>query len=280
MNFEVDFYEELRRLIYQIPNGSVSTVYDLAEALGDKSSKNAILEILNKKDFEIFKNKVVTIFNSEEKLFKNFSSRKLLFILREFQKNQSKRIIESDKFDKFELIAGVDVSYKDDKAYAACVVLNMDLRIIDMSFTTYKTRFPYIPGYLSFREGPPIREVVKRVSGFDILMVNGHGVAHPRFFGLASHVGLELDIPTIGVTEKRLVGKIISKNDSWDAILYKGRVVGAKLNVKGKKNIYVSVGHKISLDTSIKIVRNFCTGFELPEPLRIAHILSKNLLKS
>lgn len=279
MNVEFNFYEELRRLIYQIPEGMVSTVDDLAEALGDKRSKSVILEILNREDFANFKRKIVSTINSGDKLFRDFSSNKPLNILREFQRNQSKKIIESDRIDKFELIAGVDVSYKDDLACAACVVLNKDLKITDISLTIYKTTFPYIPGYLSFREGPPIKEVVKGVSDFDILMVNGHGVAHPRFFGLASHIGLDLGKPTIGVTKKRLVGKIIS-NDFWDVVVYKGRVVGAKLNINRKKSIYVSVGHKISLDTSVEIVRRFFIGCELPEPLRIAHILSKNLGKN
>lgn len=280
MSFEFDFYSELRRLIYQIPEGKVSKIDDIAEALGDKGSKSAILDILNRKDFANLKNKIVDTFHQEDELFRNFSSTKPLAILKKLQENFAKKIIEMNKFEKIEIIAGVDVSYKDDLSYAACVVLKKDFKIVDVSFSTYKTRFPYIPGYLSFREGPPIKEVVKRVSDFDILMVNGHGVAHPRFFGLASHVGLDLDKPTIGVTKKRLVGKIIPGKGSWDAIIYKGRIVGAKLSINRNKNIYVSVGHKISLDTSTEIVKNFCIGYDLPEPLRIAHILSNNLRKN
>lgn len=279
MDFEIDFYSELRQLITQIPEGKVSIIDDIAKALGDKSSKSAILEILNRKEFLNLKNKIVFTSNSENELFRNFSSSRLLSFLRKLQTSLAKKIIEIDEFERIDLIAGVDVSYKDDLAHAACVVLNKDFRIIHVSFSIYKTRFPYIPGYLSFREIPPIKEAVRGAPDFDILMVNGHGVAHPRFFGLASHVGLNLDKPTIGVTKKRLVGKIISNKDTWDTIVYKGRVVGAKLTIHGKKNLYISVGHKISLDRSVEVVKKFSVGYDLPEPLRIAHILSRNLEK-
>ncbi|MBS7652348.1 endonuclease V [Candidatus Bathyarchaeota archaeon] len=279
MNFEIDFYSELRRLIYQIPEEKVSLIDDIAEALGDKASKSAILEILNKKEFKNLKNKIVYNYTSEKEVFKNFSSTKPLNFLKRLQENLAKKIIEKDEFEKIEHIAGVDVFYKDDLAYAACVVLNKNFRIIQVSFSTGKTRFPYIPGYLSFREIPPIKKAVEGVSDFDILMVNGHGVAHPRFFGLASHIGLDLDKPTIGVTKKRLVGKTIPKKGSWDAIVYRGRIVGANLKIYGKNNLYISVGHKISLDTSIEIVKKFSIGCDIPEPLRIAHILSSNLGK-
>ncbi len=279
MNFEIDFYSELHQLLTQIPEGKVSIIDDVAKALGDISSKPAILEILNRKEFLNLKNKIVYNSNSENELFRNFSSSRPLSFLKRLQKNLAKKIIEMDKFERIDLVAGVDVSYKDDLAYAACVVLNNDFRIIHVSFSIYKTRFPYIPGYLSFREGPPIKEVVRRAPDFDILMVNGHGIAHPRFFGLASHVGLDLNKPTIGVTKRRLVGKMISKKDSYDVIVYKGRVVGAKLTILGKRNLYISVGHKISLDTSIEVVKKFSIVYDLPEPLRIAHILSRNFGK-
>lgn len=277
MSFEFYFYDELRRLIHQIPEGMVSIVDDLAKALGDKRSIPAILETMEREDFSNLKGKVVPTQNSRCNLFKNFNSNMPLKILREHQKKISKKIIEIDQFDKAELIAGVDVSYKGDLAYSACVVLNKDFKISDVSITKYKTIFPYIPGYLSFREKTPIIDAIKGVSGFDILMVNGHGVAHPRFLGLASHVGLDLDKPTIGVTKRRLVGEIIAKGDSWNPVLFKGRIVGARINIYGKENLYVSVGHKISLSTSVEIVKNFLIGYNLPEPLRIAHILSKNL---
>ena len=280
MNLELDLYDEIRRLIFQIPEGMVAVADDIAVALGDKRSKVAVMEILNRKDFEDLKGKVVRTFDSRYKLFRNFSSTRPLNILKEFQKVSSKKIIEKDSFDKLEFIAGVDVSYEDDLAYASFVIIDKNYRIIDIKFSKCKTNFPYIPGYLSFREGPPIIEVVKRSPDFDILMVNGHGLAHPRFFGLASHVGLELDKPTIGVTQKRLVGKMISHNKECSILIYRGRIVGAKLNIHGKKNLYVSVGHKMSLDTSIEIVKKFCTDLNLPEPLRVAHILSKNFGKN
>ncbi|KON31223.1 hypothetical protein AC482_01555 [miscellaneous Crenarchaeota group-15 archaeon DG-45] len=187
------------------------------------------------------------------------------------QREMSASVVDEDRFSGRELIAGVDAAYRGDEAFAACVVLDNRLQVVESATAAVSVRFPYIPGYLSFREAPVVEAAAGRVSGFDVLLVNGHGVAHPRGCGLATHVGLDLDMPTIGVARRRLVGAVGEAADGWAPILHGGGVVGAMLIVEGRAPVYVSVGHKVSLTTGIEIVRGMMAGESLPKPLGMAH---------
>jgi deoxyribonuclease V len=178
------------------------------------------------------------------------------------------------------MIAGADISYSrgDDLFFAAVVVLKFpSMKIIETSSYSERVTFPYIPGLLTFREGPALIQAFKQLKNApDVVIFDGHGIAHPRGIGLASHMGLFLDIPTIGCAKKRLTG--IHDEPGIDAGNYSfltrddctiGAVVRTKKNVKP---VFVSQGHKISLQTAIDIVLSACTGYRLAEPVRRAHL--------
>jgi len=184
------------------------------------------------------------------------------------QEKLKKKLILKDDFYSNENIAGVDVAYKDDKALCAVVIMSRD-KVILKKTKESKVKFPYIPGFFAFREAPPIIKTVKDIKDkIDILLVNGHGIAHPRGFGLASHVGLILNIPTIGIATSLLCGEV-----KENYIFLNGKKTGYKY-----KKIYISPGHRVSLLSSIKIVEDCMIGHKLPEPLHRAHVLAKRIL--
>lgn len=277
MAARVDFYQALRGLIDQIPQGWVSTPIDLADALGDRRAARAVSEALQRDELRDAAEKVVKSPPPVWKVFRDFSTDRPLLRLLEFQRVMSDRVVQEDRLSGAELIAGVDVAYAGDKAYAACIVLDDRFEVVDSASATIDVRFPYIPGYLAFREAPAVEAAAKRVSGFDVLLVNGHGVAHPRGCGLASHVGLDLEVPMIGVARRRLWGAVGAPRGDWTPLLHGDRVIGAKLSIGGRHPIYVSVGHNISLETSIGIVRRMVRRGRLPEPLREAHRAAEEL---
>jgi len=272
-----DLYQHLHRLLNQIPRGMVSTNRDLAEALGDVRASAAVAEALKRDEFHFASDKVVEGTTTGRKYFSGFVSEHPLRSLLDIQRERSSEIVVEDRFDSAELIAGVDAAYRDDEAFASCLVLDRELNVTEEASTRLRVRFPYIPGYLSFREAPAVEAVVKRLRRFDVLMVNGHGIAHPRGCGLASQVGLDLAIATIGVATRILVGTVGIAKDGWAPLHYGGRVVGAKIEEDRRAPIYVSVGNKISLKTSVDLARAMRLGGRLPEPLRLAHQASLDL---
>jgi deoxyribonuclease V len=168
-------------------------------------------------------------------------------------------------------VCGVDVSYKDNTAYGAAVILDKNKQVIEVAKSSLKVTSPYIPGFFVLREARPILKTIgKLTTDFDLILVDGNGQLHPRRFGLACYIGLALDKPTIGVAKKLLCGKV-KKNKTVE---YEGKIIGYEINHKGKK-IYVSVGHKISLKKSVKIVNELCDKGWQPEPLRLADTYSK-----
>ncbi len=179
----------------------------------------------------------------------------------------SKKIILKDSVKKIKTIGGCDNSFFSDKVISVIVVLNYkNLRIIEKKNTISKANFPYIPGYLSYREVPPIIKTYKKLKNKpDILLCDFNGVLHPRKIGAASHLGLLLNIPTIGVAKNLLCGKI---KDNYVFVNNEKR--GYALKNKNYKPIYISPGHKITLEKSIKIVKH-CLKNKIPEPIRLAH---------
>jgi deoxyribonuclease V len=171
-------------------------------------------------------------------------------------------------------VCGVDVSYHMNKAFCSAVNMNRNsFEIIETQESRSAIEFPYVSGFFMLREANPIFTTLKKIeSSFDVLIVNGHGILHPRRMGLASFIGLLVDKPTIGVAKRLLCGI----EDKYNYVSIDQNVCGKKLT-RGRHNyVYVSVGHKISLDTSISIVRGLCReGAKLPEPLMTADILSK-----
>jgi deoxyribonuclease V len=169
--------------------------------------------------------------------------------------------------------------------YAGVVVLDAGtLETIETATAVISADFPYIPGFLSFREAPAVIAAIERLSvPPDLLMVDGHGLAHPRRCGLASHLGVLLDIPTVGVAKNILIGRSDTPGESrGDAtpLVHKGEVVGSTLRTRdGVSPVHISIGHRLSLKTAVKWVLSAGGGYRLPEPTRRAH-LAVNALRA
>jgi len=180
------------------------------------------------------------------------------------------------------LIAGVDISVNREPGVArgAVVVLNYpELRLVETKVISGRVDFPYVPGLLSFREAPLTLAACAQLSIIpDLVLVDGQGIAHPRRFGLASHLGLFLETPTIGCAKSRLCGQHEEPGDnpgSYAEVVDRGETIGVALRTKpGSKPLYVSIGHKVDLEAAIYWVLECCRGYRLPEPCRLAHLAS------
>ncbi len=196
---------------------------------------------------------------------------------RQLQEKLRNQVIQKDQFAEIRTIAGVDLGIKNDISLASVVVLNYpNLQIVDGVVAESRVNFPYIPGYLSFREIPPLLVAFARLKTEpDLIIVDGQGIAHPRRFGLACHLGLILDKPTIGCAKSRLCGKYIEpdiEKGSYTHILDQDEIIGVALRTRTNVNVvYVSIGHRISLDTARIITMRCCPKYRLPETTRYAH---------
>lgn len=195
----------------------------------------------------------------------------------ETQLRLSKEIIFEDTLpEKIGFVAGVDVAYARGMSIGAVAVLHYDsLKLVESQTALCKTRFPYIPTLLSFREIPPAVLSIKKLRVQpDIFLVDGQGFAHPYRCGFASHLGLAIGKPTIGVAKSRLFGEV-ERTKTEDEVAFlknKGEVVGAIVTIKrGCKPVYVSVGHMVSLETAIKIIMHCTSNNRIPEPVLKAH---------
>lgn len=176
-------------------------------------------------------------------------------------------------------MAGADVSVSRGRgeARAAAVVLSFpELAVIEVALAEGKPKFPYIPGLLSFREAPLVVEAFSRLKARpQLLLVDGQGQAHPRRFGLACHLGLLLDLPAIGCAKSRLWGvhgEVGPEVGDWAPLMDGEETIGVALRTKAKvKPVYISVGHRVDLESSVAWVLRLGQGFRLPEPLRQAH---------
>ena len=190
--------------------------------------------------------------------------------LKEEQLKLAKKVTLKDSFDNSELIAGVDCAYNQYDAIAAIVVCDYKtMEVKEKVFAIVKAKVPYVKGFLAYREGPSISEAYAKLENKpDLMIFDGNGILHPRRIGLASHMGVLLDIASIGIAKQLLVGEIKGKK------VYVEKEARAELIVtkEHSKPIYISPGHKISLKTSVEIVKH-CINFphKLPEPLHLAH---------
>jgi len=195
------------------------------------------------------------------------------------QKKLAKKVITRDDFDSnVEFICGVDVSYRKKIAYCSAVIINKEnFDIIETVSSKTGIKNPYIPGLFILRESPPILQTLRLITRpFQLLLVDGHGVLHPRRCGLACYIGIATNIPTIGVAKSLLCGGVQSDN----FVIHNDEILGyaLKSNENSKKAAYVSVGNKISLLTSIELVKSITKINQyIPEPLRVADNLSKEL---
>ena len=196
---------------------------------------------------------------------------------RQIQNELRHQIVQINQFEEISTVAGVDIGIRNDVAIASVVVLNLPyLQVVDGVVAKSRINFPYIPGYLSFREIPPLLDVFSHLQTEpDLVIVDGQGIAHPRRFGLASHLGLILDKPTIGCAKSRLCGQYTEpdkEKGSWSYLLDNDDVLGIVLRTRTNVScVYVSVGHLISLESAREMTLNFCPKYRLPETTRLAH---------
>lgn len=200
---------------------------------------------------------------------------------RALQRHLRDLVVECDKIGEIRFVAGVDISgvRTSEPAAGAAILLSFpDLQLVEWSIVEGTLEFPYIPGLLSFREAPLMLEALRGLKTEpDIVIVEGHGKAHPRGLGIASHIGLIVGKPTIGFAKSRLVGHYeepASEAGSASPLVHKGELVGTVLRTKDRvKPVFVSVGNMITLPAAVDIVAR-CTvpGHRLPEPIRLAHI--------
>lgn len=203
---------------------------------------------------------------------------------RALQETLRGRVVTADRFGKIRRVAGVDVGFEQDGAVtrAAVVVLSFpELKPVEHAIARLPTRFPYVPGYLSFREIPAVLMALKKLKVKpDLLLCDGQGLAHPRRFGLACHLGLLTNIPSIGVAKSLLIGEhgtLPHKKGSWVSLKDGQETIGAVLRTRtGVKPVYISIGHRISLETAIDYVLRCTTKYRLPETTRAAHHLASH----
>lgn len=201
---------------------------------------------------------------------------------RALQTELARKVVLRNEVGEVRRIGGVDVGFEDNGRVtrAALVVLSFpSLAVLERQLVRMPTTFPYVPGLLSFREMPAILQAYEQlVDKPDLLLCDGQGIAHPRRFGIACHLGVWLDVPTIGVAKKRLVGwhdEVADVKGATTALLDKGQRIGTVLRSRvGVKPLYVSPGHRVNHEEAVSWVMRCLTRYRLPEPTRQAHKLA------
>lgn len=184
-------------------------------------------------------------------------------------------------------VAGVDVSYEKhgDRFFAGVVVLSFpEFEVIEEQTAVATVDFPYIPGLLSFRELPVLLDAFRKVERIpDVVLVDGQGIAHPRRFGIASHLGLWLDLPTVGCAKSRLCGDHLDpgmRKGSRVDLIDRGERIGQVVRTRDLvKPLYISPGHRVSVDTATVLALQCCVRYRMPEPTRLAHHLTNRTRK-
>jgi deoxyribonuclease V len=199
---------------------------------------------------------------------------------------RGKLILREDGIpDPLRTVAGADISYDrgSDLFFAAVVVMRYpELTLLEEATASARVSFPYIPGLLTFREGPPLMATFAKLNNPpDVIFFDGQGIAHPRGVGLASHLGILLDRPAIGCAKSRLVGSHAPVGDGrgdWTELIHQDCQVGAVLRTRERiKPVYISQGHRIGLERAVALVLACCRGYRIPEPIRRAHLAVNRL---
>jgi deoxyribonuclease V len=194
---------------------------------------------------------------------------------------REKLILEDELSEDIRIIAGADISCNkgDDRVYAAVVLLDATtLDVVEEAGHSGRISFPYIPGLLSFREGPSLLRAFDKLRRRpDVVLFDGQGIAHPRGFGLAAHMGLILDLPSVGCAKTKLIGTFEepgARRGQRSPLTYDGEQIGAVLRTKDRvKPVFVSQGHRVSLERAVDVVLQCTRRYRIPEPIRRAHIL-------
>jgi deoxyribonuclease V len=194
------------------------------------------------------------------------------------QQTWRERVETRDRLGPLQYVAGADLAFDPETnlAFAGVIVYRLpELEEVERRMARRKLRFPYVPGLLSFRESPVLLAAFARLRVEpDVILIDGHGMAHPRRFGIACHLGLLLDKPTIGCAKSILVGRAEepgAQADSTSPLVDQGETVGVALRTRDKvRPIYVSIGHRVSLESAVRIVTQCTDGFRIPRPTREA----------
>ena len=195
---------------------------------------------------------------------------------REIQKELARQVEITPLDRSIRTVGAVDAAYGGGKTYAAAVLYRLDsLELLEQRVVVCETSFPYIPGYLSFREAPAMLQALASLSGQpDLLLVDGQGIAHPRRFGIACHLGVHTGIPAIGCAKSRLIGTYQEPGQEkgcWSPLQHDGVEIGAVLRTRtGVKPLFISPGHLVTLADALAMVLRCCTRWRLPEPVRKA----------
>lgn len=306
----MNLFEYTYNLVRQIPPGQVSTYGAVAIALGDKVAARAVGRMMNQNpnadDMPCFKivhsdgrlggfglgihDKIRRlqqdsihvnngkIVDFEDVFFDNFQTDYPLKTLRKEQINLSRKVSLEDDFNDIVTVAGIDVAYPDNEfheACGACVILDYHtMQVIEESVVFSLTDFPFISTYFSYRELPIVQKLINQLRVTpSMVLLDGNGIIHPARCGFASHAGVTLDIPTIGVAKTLLYGMIKGSKVIIDRE-QRGYAFSKK---QGIRPIYVSPGHRVSLKTSVEVVKHLSSS-KNPEPLRLAHHLAKKNL--
>lgn len=299
-------WREAYDLVAQVPSGMVTTYGEVAKALGDPVAARfvGLAMSLNTdtwrvpcrrvirsdggiggysspdgadKKADLLRNEGLAIRNGrvqdfQNHLFLDFRSSRPLAALRKRQDTLRTHVNIPTSDMAFSSVAGVDVSYGKDRAYASVVVFDTKTRSIrETMHVTSEARFPYIPTYLAFRELPIVSQLMDMLDDDTVVMFDGHGILHPKRFGIASHAGVAFDLPTIGVAKSPLLRVATGRTRGGArAIEVDGAVCGYSFSSHGRRPVYVSPGHCISQKQALSMVRRFTT-YRVPEPTRIAH---------
>ena len=200
------------------------------------------------------------------------------------QQKLRSQVITEDQLETVKYVAGVDVGFEDNYRVtkAAVVVLSFpDLKLVEQATAKIPTTFPYIPGFLSFREIPALLQALEKITTKpDLILCDGQGFAHPRRFGLACHLGVLLNLPSIGVAKSLFIGEheeVPLEKGNWQPLKHGEEIIGAVVRSRTNvKPLYVSIGHHISLPTAIDYVLKCTTKYRLPETTRLADKLASN----
>lgn len=317
VNFDIpDLDSSVDDLLRQVPRGCVTTYGDIAEALGDVAAARWVGEYLldHAHDAECGCHRVIRrtgeagLFitrDSDEKAarlradgvevadgridlsrygFTDFEAQRPLERLRNIQDALPDQFRAEPLPDLPERVAGVDVSYRDDRAVAAAVIMERATGEL-MQSVTYESpaRFPYIPGYLSFRELPALLGALETLRASadlpEVVFVDGNGLLHPRGAGIATHLGVVTGLRTIGVGKKLLCGRVELEGLTADEprpVVQEGRSVAAAVKAGNRSRpIYVSPGNRITVDDAVRLTQSLFHGHRLPEPLYLADRLSR-----
>jgi deoxyribonuclease V len=307
----MNLFEYTYDLVRQIPKGKISTYGAVAIALGDRIAARAVGRMMNQNPdadtmpcFKIvhsdgrlggfglgIADKIRRLRNDnilvndgrivdfDRVFFDGFDTEYPLKTLRQEQIKLSKKIRFTDCFHEIKTVAGVDVAYpvnEFDEACGVCVVLDYKTKeVVEEQVVCASTDFPFISTYFAYRELPIVEKLVSRLKiKPSLLLLDGNGILHPYRCGFASHAGVLFDLPTIGVAKTLLYGTV-----KGDRVIIDTEHRGYAYQQKGIKNpVYVSPGHRVSLNTSLTVVEHL-SSYKNPEPLRLAHLLAKEQLQ-